>query len=100
MDAGCETAADGGEIGRDPSTMTAAELAALGHGRKPPLKALRERCLDCCAGSAHEVRCCTATKCPAWPFRLGKIPWSRPISEKQRAAGRAAAARRHGHDGA
>ena len=35
-------------------------------------KAIREKCLDCCCGSAYEVRQCTATNCPLWIYRLGK----------------------------
>ena len=66
---------DGLEVGRDPRQMTAAKLAALGHNAMSPLKALRLRCIDCCAGSSLEVRLCTAVGCPAWPFRMGKNPW-------------------------
>jgi hypothetical protein len=55
--------------------MTPKKLEALGHQRMSPLKALRLRCLDCCVGSAHEVALCVATKCPAWPFRMGTNPW-------------------------
>lgn len=39
-----------------------------------PLKAIRLKCLDCCCGSAHEVRQCTAERCSLYPFRLGKNP--------------------------
>jgi hypothetical protein len=65
------------------------ELRALGHEPMSPLQALRLRCLDCCAGSAHEVKLCTAVKCPAWPFRLGTSPWRAPMSEERKAAARA-----------
>lgn len=34
-------------------------------------KAIRLKCLDCCCGSAYEVRMCTVTRCPLWRFRLG-----------------------------
>lgn len=43
-------------------------------GTKSPLKVIRAKCLDCCAGSAHEVRLCPATKCPAWYHRFGRPP--------------------------
>ena len=85
----------GGElIGRDPRKMSIAELTALGHKPCSPLAALRARCVDCCAGSAPEVRKCVAVDCPAWPFRLRKNPWRAPPSEAQQEAGRALAAKR------
>ncbi len=34
-------------------------------------KAIRLKCLDCCYGSAYEVRLCPARQCPLWRFRLG-----------------------------
>ena len=34
-------------------------------------KAIRLKCLDCCCGSAYEVRLCPVRKCPLWRFRLG-----------------------------
>jgi hypothetical protein len=67
--------------------LTKAELAALGHKPMSPLKALRLRCLDCCNGSAHQVRTCASTDCPSWPFRLGKNPY-RQVTEAQREKGR------------
>ncbi len=42
---------------------------------KKPLKAIRAKCIDCCAGSMHEVRLCTATKCPLYDFRFGHNPY-------------------------
>lgn len=33
-------------------------------------KAIRLKCLDCCCGSAVEVRRCSSTACPLWPYRL------------------------------
>ena len=39
-----------------------------------PLKAIREKCLDCCGSSAHEVRLCTCEKCALYRFRFGKNP--------------------------
>lgn len=35
-------------------------------------KAIRLKCLDCCAGSYSEVRLCSATKCPLWRYRMGR----------------------------
>ena len=85
---------DGQGVGRDPDQMTAEELIALGHNPMSPLKALRLRCIDCCAGSSLEVRLCTAVSCPSWPFRLGRNPWRAPVSEERRQMGRELAARR------
>lgn len=34
-------------------------------------KAIRAKCLDCCAGQAAEVRHCTCLKCALYPYRLG-----------------------------
>ena len=36
-----------------------------------PLKAIRAKCLDCCGGSAKEVRLCTAKDCPLYLYRFG-----------------------------
>ena len=68
--------------------MTPDDLRKIGHEPMSPLKALRLRCLDCCIGSAHEVKHCGAVKCPSWPFRLGQNPWrkKRQISDNQLAA--------------
>jgi hypothetical protein len=65
--------------GCDPFTVHLAAVCrrgrAAGHKPMSPLKALRLRCLDCCAGSPHEVRMCQAVDCPSWPFRGGDNPW-------------------------
>lgn len=39
-----------------------------------PVKAIRRKCMDCCAGSRKLVRECHIYTCPLWPFRLGKRP--------------------------
>ena len=69
--------------GRDPRRMTQAELRAMGHQPMSAHAALRLHCLDCCTGSADEVRKCTATRCPSWPFRMGRNPWRAPLSDEQ-----------------
>jgi hypothetical protein len=43
-------------------------------GAPTPLKAVRLACLECCGGSALEVRECVATNCPLWTFRFGRRP--------------------------
>lgn len=39
-----------------------------------PLKAIRAKCLDCCCGSAFEVKLCACKDCSLWPFRDGRNP--------------------------
>jgi len=39
-----------------------------------PLKAMRAKCLDCCAGSSNEVKLCPLEECPLYPYRFGKRP--------------------------
>jgi hypothetical protein len=84
---------DGWDVGRDPRQVSREELIGAGHKPMSAQRALRARCLDCCAGSANEVRLCTAISCPAWPFRLGSSPWRPPASEARREAQRQAGAR-------
>ena len=35
-------------------------------------KAIRLKCLDCCADQMAEVRKCPVTNCPLWRYRMGK----------------------------
>lgn len=42
-----------------------------GDDRGSRKKAIRLKCLDCCCGSAYEVRLCPVRQCPLWRFRLG-----------------------------
>ena len=35
-------------------------------------KAIRLKCLDCCAGQSAEVRRCPANNCSLWRYRMGK----------------------------
>jgi hypothetical protein len=39
-----------------------------------PMKAIRLKCLDCSAGSAHEVRLCGIKACSLYRYRMGKNP--------------------------
>ena len=34
-------------------------------------KAIRLKCLDCCAGQSAEVRKCPVTNCSLWRYRMG-----------------------------
>jgi hypothetical protein len=49
---------DGELIGKYPSDVPL-EILSLKFRAQNPLKAIRERCLDCCCGNASEVRKCT-----------------------------------------
>lgn len=53
-----------------------------------PVKAIRAKCIDCCAGSSNEVKLCPAKDCPLYAFRFGKNPYRtvREMTEEQRAA--------------
>ena len=79
---------NGWDVGRDPREMTRAELELLGHGKKPLLRAIRARCLDCCADQPNEVRLCTVVHCPLWAYRMSTDPWRKEPSEAQREQGR------------
>ena len=39
------------------------------------LEAIRLKCLDCCCDSKSEVRLCTATECPLYAFRFGRLTY-------------------------
>jgi hypothetical protein len=68
-------ASDGGQlIGRHPRTVPVDDLRALG-GPTSITKAIRAKCIDCCAGQETEVRKCVATRCALWPFRMGRNPF-------------------------
>tara|TARA_B100000963_G_scaffold344437_1_gene347281 strand:+ start:171 stop:410 length:240 start_codon:yes stop_codon:yes gene_type:complete len=41
---------------------------------KTPIKSIREKCLDCTAGSRKEIRLCTVIQCALYPYRFGKRP--------------------------
>lgn len=51
-----------------------------------PVKAIREKCLDCCGGSPSEVKLCTCSNCALYPFRFGKNPYRqrREMTDEQR----------------
>ena len=52
------------------------------------LKAIRQKCLDCCTYQPSDVSKCTVVKCALHPFRFGKNPFrhKRILSDKQKAA--------------
>lgn len=47
-----------------------------------PLKAIRAKCLECCCGSASEVKQCTVDHCPLYCYRDGHNPSRRGIGDK------------------
>lgn len=49
------------------------------------LKAIREKCLDCCCGQALEVKECVSRNCPLHSLRFGKDPTKRVLSPEERA---------------
>ena len=67
--------ADGGElIGKHPSDVPS-EILSQKFRAQNPLKAIREKCIDCCCGDASEVRKCVALDCDLWPFRIRTNPF-------------------------
>ena len=44
-----------------------------------PIKAIRAKCIDCCAGLPKEVRLCSIEKCPLYPYRMGHRPKDRNL---------------------
>ena len=78
--------ADGGErTGKIPNEVPSDFLARY-YREKNPLRAIRAKCLDCCSGSASEVRKCVAVDCSLWPFRIGVNPFrkKRTLSAEQK----------------
>jgi hypothetical protein len=45
-----------------------------------PMKAIRQKCLDCCNGQIKEIRECTIKTCPLHVYRTGH----RPKEEQER----------------
>lgn len=62
---------DGGHpVGRNPKEIDVERLRL--DYTTGTVKAIREKCLDCCVGQIDEVRKCVSIKCALWPFRMGK----------------------------
>lgn len=51
-----------------------------------PLRAIRQKCLDCSGGSVTEVDRCVIKDCPLYPYRKGKNPNRTPrvLTDEQR----------------
>ena len=41
---------------------------------RTPIKAIRDKCLDCTCGQIKAVRECMIQACPLWPYRMGRRP--------------------------
>ena len=58
------------------------------HACQNPLKAIKQKCLDCSGWSRTEVELCPLTECSLYPFRLGKNPFrakiTRNMTEEQK----------------
>ena len=39
-----------------------------------PIKAIRQKCLDCSTYQVKEIRNCVIVDCPLYPYRMGKRP--------------------------
>ena len=44
--------------------------------KRPIVKAIREKCIDCSGGSPGEVRRCPVKQCALWPYRMGTNPFA------------------------
>ena len=42
--------------------------------KRTPIKAIRQKCLDCCNGQFIEVRECLITECALYEYRFGHRP--------------------------
>ena len=69
---------------KNPSNVNSPVASGFAYIR--PLKAIRAKCLDCCGGSAKEVRLCTAKDCPLYLYRFGcKIEtWEKRINKSHK----------------
>ena len=61
-------------------------------------KAIKEHCLECSGGSAHERKLCPVERCPLWPYRNGharkKSTTGDAIGDERHASGSKGRARR------
>jgi hypothetical protein len=77
---------DEGElIGKHPIEVPS-DILGLKFRAQNPLKAIREKCLDCCCNNAAEVHKCVAVDCALWPYRMGTNPFrkKREHSDEQK----------------
>lgn len=46
----------------------------LNNKKLTPIKAIRNKCLDCCCYQPSEVKLCNCVDCSLYPYRMGKKP--------------------------
>ena len=46
-----------------------------GHEKRPLLRAIRAKCMDCCVQQQAEVARCVSYSCDLWPYRMGSNPF-------------------------
>ena len=62
-------------------------MANTEENKKSPLWCIRQHCLECCCGSAYEVKNCVIHGCELYPFRRGNNPFrTRSMTEEQKQA--------------
>jgi hypothetical protein len=54
--------------------MNSTKTAHTSSDKRSPLRSIREKCIDCCAGNKAEVARCQMRTCALWPFRMGHNP--------------------------
>lgn len=47
--------------------------------RNTPLRAIRQKCLECSGGNKQEVLECVIGECPLFPYRLGVDPQAQAL---------------------
>lgn len=47
--------------------------------RNTPLRAIRDKCLECSGGNKQEVQECVIAHCPLYPFRMGVDPQAQGV---------------------
>jgi len=77
------------EAKTEPDSKEVQTTSRLTQQRRPgelatPLKAVRSKCIDCCAGSWKEVELCPVTQCALWPYRFGGRKRARKIVAEER----------------
>ena len=62
------------------------ELSKGIYQKRPIMKVIKLKCMDCCGGSYDEVKKCTSDKtCFLHPYRLGKNQFNkRELTEEQK----------------
>lgn len=55
--------------------------------QRTPIRAIRAKCIDCCAGQKLEVRLCRAVKCPLYEYRMGHRPKNTALAADSDAEG-------------